>query len=1161
MTSVNISTTKNTVTVDEDNPSVITVATLGPQGPAVPDGDKGDITVSNNGTIMTIDAGVVNNAKIASDAAIALSKLATGALPTAITVTSANISDLSIVNADINASAAIAGTKISPDFGSQNIITTGNITIVDVTAASLDISGNADIDGTLEADAYTVNGTALNEYIADTIGAMVSGNTETNIAVTYDDSDNTLDFVISSYPAASISGTTLASNVVTSSLTSVGTLGSLNVTNTVTANLFSGSGASLTALNADNISSGTLASARIEDSAITSAKILDGTIVNTDINASAAIAGTKISPDFGSQNIVTTGQIKVDGDGGSKYISVGDNEDFKIYHDAAGPTIFSDANNQGLKIQAKNLNFTEHTGVTTRFRINDDGHVDVAGNLDVGAGIDVTGNITVSGTVDGRDVATDGTKLDTVETNAKDDQTAAEIKTLLNSNGIANAQVDASAAIAGTKISPDFGSQNIVTTGTASIGGGTLYVGTADSSSGHINAYEVMTFNIDTDNDDTNRYFAFYKNGASGSGTELFKLEENGQATITGNLDVTSGVDVTGNITVTGTVDGVDIATRDTLFGGLTSSSGVLTNGVTATTQSASDNSTKVATTAYADTAIANLVDSSPSALNTLNELAAALGDDANFSTTVTNSIATKLPLAGGTLTGALSISDVIKRGTTDSSLQLSGSTASNAGANLLLYGESHSSHANQLRFRQGSTDKFTINGSGNVTFAGNITTNGDNSFNGANYNSWWDKSDSAFKFDDNAKLKVGTGGDLEIYHDSDNSYIVDLGTGSLILAGNRIRLRSSTGEDGIEIYEDGAVELYYDGTKKLETTSSGIDVDGSVTADDIITAGALIHEGDTDTLVHFTNPNEISLKAAGTTRFKVHTSGADITGQLGITGAEGISSSLYLIADEGDDNGDGWRINSNQEDNDLTISNNISGSYVDKLTLQNDGDLFTTGDVYVKNDSKKLKLGASDDLQIYHDGSHSYIKDAGTGFLNLDSNGTFIRSSSGGENCARFFEDGAAELFYDDSKKLETSSAGVKITGELEFLTAGDVNFTGDNYHMVWDASASALELKDNTKLICGTGDDLQIYHDGSHSEIDNNTGNLSLKTQGNLQFFVNDSEDGLYVKQNGAVELYYDNSKKLETGSAGVTVTGNIYTDGNINLTADNKKLIFGS
>ena len=76
----------------------------------------------------------------------------------------------------------------------------------------------------------------------------------------------------------------------------------------------------------------------------------------------------------------------------------------------------------------------------------------------------------------------------------------------------------------------------------------------------------------------------------------------------------------------------------------------------TATTQSASDNSTKLATTAYVTTALANLSDSAPSTLNTLNELAAALGDDANFSTTVTNSIAAKLPLAGGSLTGALDI-------------------------------------------------------------------------------------------------------------------------------------------------------------------------------------------------------------------------------------------------------------------------------------------------------------------------------------------------------------------------------------------------------------------------------------------------------------------------------------------------------------------------
>ena len=67
-----------------------------------------------------------------------------------------------------------------------------------VIAVDLDISGDVDIDGTLEADAITVNGTTLAETISDTVGAMVGSNTETGISVTYDDSDNTLDFVLGS---------------------------------------------------------------------------------------------------------------------------------------------------------------------------------------------------------------------------------------------------------------------------------------------------------------------------------------------------------------------------------------------------------------------------------------------------------------------------------------------------------------------------------------------------------------------------------------------------------------------------------------------------------------------------------------------------------------------------------------------------------------------------------------------------------------------------------------------------------------------------------------------------------------------------------------------------------------------------------------------------
>ena len=76
------------------------------------------------------------------------------------------------------------------------------------------------------------------------------------------------------------------------------------------------------------------------------------------------------------------------------------------------------------------------TNAATRFSISSDGTVDVAGTLDVGAGIDVTGNISCSGTVDGRDVASDGTKLDGIESNATADQTASEIVSLLSDQDI-----------------------------------------------------------------------------------------------------------------------------------------------------------------------------------------------------------------------------------------------------------------------------------------------------------------------------------------------------------------------------------------------------------------------------------------------------------------------------------------------------------------------------------------------------------------------------------------------------------------------------------------------------------------------------------------------------------------------------------------------------
>ena len=114
--------------------------------------------------------------------------------------------------------------------------------------------------------------------------------------------------------------------------------------------------------------------------------IKDGEILNADINASAAIAGTKISTDFGSQDITTTGNASV----GETVTVTGNNPNIT----------FTDSNNNpDFKIYGSNGSFSvlDSTNSATRFAINSTGNIDIGGNLDVGSGIDVTGNSNLDG--------------------------------------------------------------------------------------------------------------------------------------------------------------------------------------------------------------------------------------------------------------------------------------------------------------------------------------------------------------------------------------------------------------------------------------------------------------------------------------------------------------------------------------------------------------------------------------------------------------------------------------------------------------------------------------------------------------------------------------------------------------------------------------------
>lgn len=125
----------------------------------------GDTVTADKLNDLVDDASISNivNADIAGGAAIALSKLATGALPTAITVASANLVDGTIVNADVGAAAAIAGSKIAPDFAAQNVVTTGTLGAGATTlGGSLTLGNNNIVAGT---GAGTKIGTATTQKL------------------------------------------------------------------------------------------------------------------------------------------------------------------------------------------------------------------------------------------------------------------------------------------------------------------------------------------------------------------------------------------------------------------------------------------------------------------------------------------------------------------------------------------------------------------------------------------------------------------------------------------------------------------------------------------------------------------------------------------------------------------------------------------------------------------------------------------------------------------------------------------------------------------------------------------------------------------------------------------------------------------------------------
>ena len=257
---------------------------------------------------------------------------------------------------------------------------------------------------------------------------------------------------------------------------------------------------------------------------------------------------------------------------------------------------------------------------------------------------------------------------------------------------------------------------------------------------------------------------------------------------------------------------------------------------ITGVTASGGDSSTALATTAFVAGEINSLIDAAPGALNTLNELAAALGDDANFSTTVTNSIATKLPITGGTLTGALTMSVsptvnnariLVQRSGDDASIAFADNASGTPSSHTWAIGYDYSA-TNGLGFAYSDSGIPSLSGSqkmllstgGNLTIGGNLEVSGADVTITANIKHAGD-SDTYFGFvTDNQWRFVGGGAEIL------RLYQIAGATGTLRVAGlgtNTYPNFTFEGDSNTGMYSSSADTLSFTtgGTRRLHITDS----------------------------------------------------------------------------------------------------------------------------------------------------------------------------------------------------------------------------------------------------------------------------------------------------------------------------------------------------
>ena len=421
--------------------------------------------------------------------------------------------------------------------------------------------------------------------------------------------------------------------------------------------------------------------------------------------------------------------------------------------------------------------------------------------------------------------------------------------------------------------------------------------------------------------------------------------------------------------------------------------------------------------------------------------------------------------------------------------------------------------------------------------------------------------------FGDNDKAVFGAGSDLQIYHDGTSSYIVNTTNDLVIQDDTRIRLRTPSllinngadTENLLTATENGAVTLFYDNASKLATTSTGIDVTGTITSDGLTVDNITIDgtEIDSNTDLTIDAAGDITLDAdGGDFRFK------------------DAGTTIATYSNVGGD----WYITANSEDKDIVFQGNDGGSTVQalKLDMSDAGSAIFNSHVSL-SDSKFLKLGNDADFIIYHDGTTNYVQaakqdsdiilrgnDGGTGVnaltLDMSDAGTAIfnhdvKVGSGGKLMADTLNNRAnsANIIY---RTGSTTVVGNNATA-LVVADAGNVGIgtTSPNYPLTVHSTGDGIKFEvsdtvDANFRIQVSGNDIKT---GSSTASDyifqtGNTERLRIDSRGSIGFGTTPPSDThigwnqFFIGQKGS--LFSENATGVH-GNDGMFITDNLYMD----------------